>query len=324
MNTLVTGATGLVGYNIVQTLLNNGRKVRVMVRSLEKGKRLLPEACELVQGDVTDINSIRKALQDCAVVYHAAGFPEQWMKHPDVFMQINAGGTDHMVNAALESGVQKFIYTSTIDVFAANAGEQYDESTIDTKEKGTFYERSKQKADQIVVQALEKGLPAVFLHPSGVYGPGPTDSPGTNDFIRKLKNKEIPILLPGGYPIVFAEDIGKGHYLAEQKAAIGSRYILSEAYYDLQQLARIILEELRSDGNVPKVMPYAIGKAVSVVGELAAQLTNTPPLIPKGQLHFLQWKAVPMSTKAQQELDWTPTPTREGIRKTIDYLFRNQ
>lgn len=320
MKTVVTGGTGLVGYNIIQTLLKQNRQVRALVRSIDKGKRILPKECEVVQGDVTDIDSIRKAMQGCEVVYHAAGFPEQWMKDLSIFERVNAGGTQNMADVALELGVKKFIFTSTIDVFKGAKGETYDESIIDTEDKGTDYERSKQQADRIVVAAMERGLPAVFVHPSGVYGPGPTESPGTNDFIVKLKKKEIPVLLPGGYPVVFSEDAGLGHVLAEN-AHVGSRYILSENYYSLSELATFALEALGMPPKVPAVMPFAVGKVVSVLGEQLSNLTNKAPLIPKGQLHFLQWGAIPSSAKAQQALGWKPTPIREGIQKTVAFLF---
>lgn len=319
--TLVTGATGLVGYNVVAALLKRNRRVRALVRSIEKGKRLLPEECELIQGDITDKDSIDKAMKDCSVVYHSAGFPEQWMKDPDVFQQVNAEGTQNMVDAALKGKIKRFIYTSTIDIFAAETGQEYDESNIDSEPKGTYYERSKQVADQRVVAAMEKGLPAIFLHPSGVYGPGHTESPGTNDFILKLYRGEVPVLLPGGYPMVYAPDVGEGHVLAEEKAAVGSRYILSEAYYDLPQLTQIILEELGLNKKVPPVMPLPVVKMISSLGEWWAGMVNKPPLIPKGQLHFMQWKAVPDSTKAQQELNWSPTPLRKGLSNTISFLI---
>jgi dihydroflavonol-4-reductase len=166
--TFVTGATGLVGYSIVAALLKRGRKVKALVRSVEKGKRLLPAECQPAEGDVTDKESLIKAMANCSVVYHAAGFPEQWMKNSDIFRQVNAVGTQNMIHAALEHNVQRFVYTSTIDVFKAGTGEMYDESVIDAEPKGTFYERSKQLADEYVAAALAKGLPAVFIHPSGV------------------------------------------------------------------------------------------------------------------------------------------------------------
>ena len=322
--TLVTGATGLVGYNVVVTLLKRNRKVRALVRSMEKGKRLLPSECELIQGDITDKNSIDNAMKGCSTVYHSAGFPEQWMKDPGIFQKVNVEGTRNMVDVALKQNIKRFIYTSTIDVFAAEAGQEFDETNLDPLPKGTYYERSKQLADQLVAAAIQKGLPALFLHPSAVYGPGPSESPGTNDLILKLSQGKVPVLLPGGYPVVYASDVGEGHVLAEEKAAVGSRYILSEAYYDLPEMAKIILEELGMNKKVPPVMPLSIVKIISGLGEWWAGMASKPPLIPKGQLHFMQWKARPVSAKAQAELNWSPTPLRKGLSETISFLMAPQ
>ena len=319
--TLVTGATGLVGYNIVAALRQRRRKVRALVRSLEKGRQLLPPDCDLVKGDVTDQGSLDRAVAGCDVVYHAAGFPEQWMKRTAVFDEVNVGGTCNVVEAALRSGVRRFVYTSTIDVFAAGAGQTYDETTLSPYPKGTFYERSKQQADQVVAAAVGKGLPAVFLHPSGLYGPGPSESPGTNDFILKLHRGQVPMLMPGGLPLVFAPDVGQGHVLAESKGRVGGRYILSENYYALRDLARIVLEELGSRKRMPPVMPLGVATATARIGEWLASITGKPPLIPMGQLHFLRWQAFPQNDRARNELAWSPTPLREGLRQTISYFI---
>ena len=319
--TLVTGGTGLVGFNVIKALLSRGRKVRALVRSPEKGARLLPEGVDIVSGDVTDKASVLRAMQGCSVVYHIAGYPEQWKKSPSIFDQVNVGGTQNMIDAALALGVDRFIYTSTIDVFKAGKGETFDESIIDTTPKWTFYERSKQEADRHVVAALEKGLPALFIHPAAVYGPGPSDSPGINELICKLYKNQVPALLPGGFPVVYSVDVGEGHVAAEEKAAIGERFILSESYQSLDRLAGEILTTLGLNKSTPFVLPYPLAKVASVMTEAVADVINKPPLIPKGQLHFLQWQAIPSSKKAQAQLAWQPTPVSQGLKKTVEFLF---
>jgi dihydroflavonol-4-reductase len=310
----------MVGYHIVQALLQRGRPVRVMVRSLEKGKALLPAACEFVQGDITNAADARRAMQGCSFVYHAAGIHEQWLPDVSQFHQVNVVGTQHMLDAALEFGVARFIYTSTIDVFAGRAGQEFDESTLDPQPRGTYYERSKQEADRLVVAALQRGLPAIFLHPSAIYGPGPSSSLGTNDIIARLQHGQIPALPPGGMALVFAPDVGEGHVLAEELASVGSRYILSESYYTLRDLARMVMAESGIQKTPPPVIPLTVARGIAEIGEWASRFTHQPPLVPKGGLCFLLWQAYPCSEKAQRELGWVPTPLREGLRKTFAYL----
>lgn len=320
--TLVTGGTGLVGFNIISALLKRKRKVRALVRSLEKGQKILPNSVELVVGDITNKNTLVKAMNNCSVVYHAAGFPEQWMKDKTIFDKVNVEGTKNMLEVALARKLEKFIYTSTIDVFKGEKGKSFDETIVDERPKGTAYERSKQKAFQLALKAVYKGLPVINIHPAGLYGPGPTDSPGINNFIVDLKDGKVPMLLPGGLPLVYSKDVGEGHVVAEENGKVGESYILSEAYYELSVLAKQILHELELNKKPPPVMPLPIVKLVSNVGEWFANLNHKPPLIPNGQLHFLLWGAIPDSTKAQMELGWKPTSLDDGISQTIRFLFK--
>ncbi|MCG8672271.1 MAG: NAD-dependent epimerase/dehydratase family protein [Pseudomonadales bacterium] len=321
---LVTGATGLVGYNIMQALLRREHDVRLLVRSVEKAQRLLPSTCEFVQGDITNKASLYPAFEGCDMVYHAAGFPEQWMRDNSIFQTVNVNGTRKMVDVALDVGVERFIYTSTIDVFKAAPGETYDESVIDNEPKGTFYERSKQDADVIVANALEKGLPAIFLHPSAVYGPGTlvAGSPGVNDLILRLYKGQVPALLPGGFPVVYGPDVGEGHVLAAEKAAIGERFILSERYLPLTDLAEIVYHELNIQKRMPMVMPLPVANMVASVGEVISNVIDKPPLIPRGQLTFLQWQAIPSSQKAQQQLGWQPRAFNDCVKPTYSFVKR--
>src|SRR4051794_10505335 len=112
---LVTGGTGSVGFSIIEALLGQGQPVRALVRSVEKGRRLLPDGCELAPGDVTDRASVERAIEGCGVVYHAAGLPEQWLREADTFQRVNVGGTRNMIDVALAAKVSRFVYTSTID-----------------------------------------------------------------------------------------------------------------------------------------------------------------------------------------------------------------
>jgi dihydroflavonol-4-reductase len=313
--TLVTGATGTVGHAIVRALLAAGRNVRALVRDGERARSLVPERVELVAGDVTDAASVRRAVAGCDVVYHAAGLPEQWLPDPATFRRVNYEGTRHVLEAALAENVRSFLYTSTIDVFVMPPGEPFDESRLDPAPKPTAYERSKQEADRLVAAALERGLPARFLHPSGIYGPAPVAT-GVNDFVRRLAKGAIPMLLPGGMPVVFAADVAHGHLLAETAAPVGARFILSDAYLTLQEIARAVRQHVPA-ARVPAILPRWVAKAVSATGELWAKFSGMAPLIPSGQLHFLTVEARPSAAKAQRELGWSPTPFADGIRVTI-------
>ncbi|MCB1170252.1 MAG: NAD-dependent epimerase/dehydratase family protein [Leptospiraceae bacterium] len=328
MKTLLLGSTGMIGANILKQLLEAGQKPDLLVRNEDRARKVLTEmgldlsGCTLHIGDVTDPASLQEAMQGVELLYHAAGLPEQWFADPRIFDRVNHQGTRNVLEAAKAASVRRVVYTSTIDVFQADPGQKYDESVLDPELRGTYYERSKQKADEAAVQALKQGMDIVFTHPSGLYGPGPITSPGSNNFIADLINGKVPMLLPGGFPIVFSEDCARGHILAAEKASAGSRYILSDSYFSLKDLAAEV-KTLRPELKVPGIMPVWFARLFSAAGEAKARLTRRSPMLPAGQLYFLLWQAIPVADRAKSDLGWQVTRTRKGLEKTIAFLKKN-
>jgi dihydroflavonol-4-reductase len=318
MTVLITGATGQVGHAIARRLVDDGVDVRALVRSPERA-RVLPPGARPVFGDVTDPPSLRAALDGCATVYHAAGIPEQWRRDVDEFARVNVEGTRSVVEAALAARVERFVYTSTDDVLVQGPGQPFDESIVNQKPGQTPYQRSKQEADRIVTAALDRGLPAVFLHPAGVYGPAPFLVKGLNDLLRQLAKREVPMLLPGGMGVAYSEDVADGHVKAAAKAAVGSRYLLAESFQSLVEIARAVAAS-EPRAKIPPVMPVAFARVVSTVGEWIAGLTGRPPMIPRSVLQFLERGARPSGARARAELGWNPTPFPTGVARTLAHF----
>jgi nucleoside-diphosphate-sugar epimerase len=318
---LITGATGQVGNAIARRLAGDGVAVRALVRSPERA-RVLPAGVEPVFGDVTDAPSLRAALDGAATVYHAAGIPEQWRRDVGEFTRVNVDGTRNVVEAALAAGVERFVYTSTDDVLVQGPGEPYDESRISPNPGATPYQRSKLEADRIVTAALDRGLPAVFLHPAGLYGPAPFLVKGLNDLLMQLATRKTPALLPGGMAVAYSEDVADGHVRAAAQAAVGARYLLAESSQSLTDIARAVAAS-EPRAKVPRVMPLRVARAVSTVGEGVAQVTGRPPMIPRSVLQFLERGSRPSGALARTELGWNPTPFVTGVEQTLAY-FRQQ
>ena len=110
-----------------------------------------------------------------------------------------------------------------------------------------------------------------------------------------------------------------GHLLAEERAPVGARYILSESTVSPPELAEAECA-VAARGRVPRVMPTFVAHAVATAGELLSRVTGRPPLISRGQVHFIGLYARPSSRRIQSELGWKPTPLRDGLRRTIDWL----
>jgi len=319
---LITGATGTVGWPIARDLVARGDSVRALVRDVDRSRTLLPDGVEPVRGDVTDRDSVRRAVSGAEIVVHAAGLPEQWRRDAADFTRVNVAGTRNVAEEALTAGVRRFAHTSTIDVFRWIPGQPFDEDVLDPDPRPTAYERSKQEADRLVVALGERGLDAVFLHPAAVYGPVPALAVGLNDLIVRLATKKIPMLLPGGMPVVHCDDVATAHVRAVDEAPGGSRFIIADRYLSLSEIAASVAAAVPG-ARRPPVMPTAVARLVSSLGERVAARTGRAPLIPRGVLTFLESHPVPDATRARDELRLEITPWERGLPETLE-RFRAQ
>ena len=314
---LVTGATGNVGGALVHRLLADGVAVRALVRSPRRAVELLPPEVELVEGDVTVPASLAVAVDGAATVVHSAGMPEQWAKDTDVFDRVNHQGTRHLVDSAMAAGVGSFIHVSTIDVFAWSPGVPFGE-TLDPNPKHTFYERSKQAADAYVTEQIANGLPARFACPAAVFGPSPALTAGANTLLRDLVDGKIPVLLPGGMPMVFNDDVADG-IVRLAAAPVGTRAIFSDRYLSLTDIAEAV-RSVTGTSKVPKMLPRWAAHAVRSVGEAVAARTGKAPLVAAGELTFLESHAIADATFAREQLGWSPTPVEDAFATTVAWL----
>ena len=319
MRVLVTGATGKVGYAISSALLARGEQVRAVVRDPKRAASILPAGVEPRQGDATDAASLSAAVEGCELVFNAMGMPEQWVKDEGIFDRVNAHGSGALAAAAKRAGIRRFVHTSTHDVFHAESGESFDETTVADYPKGTAYERSKQHAEELVL-AERDGMEVVILNPSGVYGPTPAATPSfENGIFEPVVRKRLPALPPGGTGYAYVDGVAEGHLLAADKGTDGERYILADGYASFREIAEMV-KQVAGRGRVPPVMPVPVARALAGVGEGVARVIRRPPLLPSGQLTYFLWQAHPDSSKAQRELGWKPILLEEGIRSALSAM----
>jgi nucleoside-diphosphate-sugar epimerase len=316
---LVTGATGLVGNAVTRALLGRGTRVRALVRDRERAQKLLPDGVELREGDILSQESVSAALPGVSLLFHAAGMPEQWQRDESIFDRVNRIGTREVLFAAYRARVDRVVYTSTMDVFAAPRGGVLLETNVDPHPKHTAYERSKQAAEHEAAKIEKLGLDVVYVNPAAVYGPSPVV--GTlNQFFARLLAGKVPMLPPGGMSVAFVDGVAGAHASAADRGRKGERYLVADEHLSMSELARLALDAAGIDRPVPKVVPRWLMRALAEVSAPVARVLGVRPLIAPGELAFLTWNARVDATKAKEELGFLPTPAREGINKTIGSL----
>jgi dihydroflavonol-4-reductase len=316
---LVTGATGKIGNAVATRLADRGDDVVALVRNPAKAREVLPPGVELAHGDVTDPDSLRRALDGVDGVFNCMGLFEQWFADPGIFERVNAEGARNVIAAARDAGVKRAVHTSTFDVFHAETGGTVSENAVADYPKGTAYERSKQRAEDLVLAEAAEGIEVVIVNPSSVYGPGPWQGTGLDRAFRDAIRRRLPAVPPGGMTLAYVDDVAAGTLAAFEKGTPGDRYILADGFATMRELLSVAIAEA-SRGWVPPTLPTSAARGMAKTGEAISRLIRRPPLLGAGQLHFLLWQARADSSKAGAELGVQFTPWEEGVRRTVRWM----
>ncbi len=166
---LITGASGFIGCRVAELLhLRDGWQVRALVHNPANAARLARLPVEIIQGDVRSSSQMHDAVADCDAVVHCA-IGTSYGQDRTIF-DVTVGGTQSLVEAALAARVGRFVHLSTIAVYGNEVLGEVDEQTPLRPGKHT-YNLSKARAEQVVQQAVQRGLPAVLLRLANIYGP---------------------------------------------------------------------------------------------------------------------------------------------------------
>ena len=312
---LVTGATGCVGANVVAALLARGYRVRALRRassSLEALESLDPE---LIVGDVLDPASLASATKDCELVFHVAAISAYWRTAAERTYRVNVQGTRNVVRAALGSGVERLVYTSSIGALGLpQPGQLLDESaTFNLPPERFVYGHSKVLAEQVVREAMASGLDAVIVNPTGVIGARDVNFIG-GSLLREVKRGLSWVTFSGGLNWVDAEAVGIGHVLAAERGRSGSRYILGGENVSHRRAMEIAAEVV--GGRRPLVtLPRSLTSLAAVlVDGFNAVWPGTPVF--NGEQARLSAKCVYADCGlAHRELGFPVTGFREGAEK---------
>ena len=183
---LVTGASGFLGWHVVQVLRQRGIPVRALVRRPEAVKDL---DAELVRGDLRDASSVERAMAGCGLVFHVAADYRLWVRDPSEMFRSNVDGTRNVMDAARQAGVERVVYTSTVGCIGFVKGGLGDETTaVAFADMAGPYKQSKFQAEQVALEYARGGLPVVIVNPTtpvGEHDVKPTPTGRTIvDFLR--------------------------------------------------------------------------------------------------------------------------------------------
>ncbi|HEV8147726.1 MAG TPA: NAD-dependent epimerase/dehydratase family protein, partial [Bryobacteraceae bacterium] len=223
--TLVTGATGFVGWHVTRQLLDRGDAVRALARDPAKLREL--DGVEPVRGDLQDADSLKRSVEGCSVVYHVAADYRLWTRDPQDMFRSNVDGTRNLLDAARRAGVERVVYTSTVGCmgFVPN-GLGDEDSPVSRADMTGPYKQSKWDAERVAIEFAAAGFPVVIVNPTAPIGDHDFKPTPTGKIVVDFVRGAIPAFLDTGLNVVDVRDVAAGHLAACERGRSGERYIL--------------------------------------------------------------------------------------------------
>ncbi len=318
---LITGATGFVGSAVARAALGRGHALRLLVRPGADRRNLAGLEAELVEGDLTDAASLARAAQDCAYVFHVAADYRIWVPDLARMEAVNVNGTRALMRAALDAGVERVVYCSSVATLGLTAdGTPADETTPVSREAIVgAYKRSKFDAERVVRRMVaESALPAVIVHPAAPVGPRDLRPTPTGRMILDAATGRMPAYVDTGLNIVHVDDVAEGHLLALEKGRPGEGYILGGENLSMAEILALV-DAARHQSQRRVRLPVGLLWPAALAAEAAARLTGAEPRVTRDHLRMARKHMFFSSAKAAAELGYRSRPARQAIADAVAF-----
>jgi nucleoside-diphosphate-sugar epimerase len=326
--TLVTGAAGHLGANLVHRLLADGREVRVLLRtdSNNDGVEQLP--VEKIYGDLRDEPAVKKAVDGVETVFHAAAMVSTLQgdqAHKREIYGCNVIGTRTLLGAARQAGVARVVVTGS---FSAT-GYDPDNPSEPSEESRPFfpftdhmpYARTKVLVEHETLKACIEGLDAVIAVSTAILGPHDYKPSRMGRTLIDHAHGKLRAYIPGGFEFVAARDIVEGHLLAMERGRMGNKYIFATQFLTIDDIMQIF-EEVTGRRRPRLRLPAGAMKAIAGAADLV--LSGLFPSMPRrfttDAVRVLRLQRHANTQKARTELGFQPTSIRDAVREAYDHF----
>ena len=320
---LVTGATGHIGNVLVRLFLDQGEMVRAMIMPGEDPTPLRGLDVEIVEADVLDYQSLLKAFDHIEVVYHLAGIISILPGKQPLVQAVNVLGTRNVIQAAHSTGVRRLVYTSSIHALKrVPHGILIDETVpFDPEHAISSYDSSKASASLGVLGAVQHGLDAVIVCPTGVIGPYDFRRSEMGQLILDCVEQKPMLYVDGAYDFVDVRDVAEGLILAGKKGRCGESYILSGERIEVLDIIKIVQEILGKRLFSLKI-PMQLANLTANITPFYYRLTHGKPRFTSYSLATIASNSVISHAKAHLELGYLPRPLRESLGDTVKWFIK--
>ncbi len=322
MKALLTGATGFVGSHVARALAAQGADLRLLVRATSRTENIDGLPAERATGDLTDFDSLRRAMAGCELVFHVAADYRLWTREPQAMYRANVEGTQAILKAAQEAGVRRVVYTSSVATmgFTANGRPADEDSPVALGNMVGHYKRSKFMAEQVAREAAQAGQDVVVVNPTTPVGEQDIRPTPTGRIVVDFLRRKFPAYVDTGLNLVDVAEVARGHVAAAEKARPGERYILGGENLTLKQL----LDKLASITGLPSPsvrVPQAAAMAFAVLDTAwNGFLLGREPRASVDAVRMSHKKMFVSSARAERELGWKIVPVEGALRRAVEWF----
>lgn len=315
---LVTGATGFTGGKVAERLVERGERVVAFVRGTSNTAALERLGVECRTVDIRDARAVRAGFDGIGKVFHiAAAYRSEHADHGE-FRAVNVDATRHLLDAAVENGVTRFVHCSTVGV----QGEIEDPPAAEDYrfKPGDHYQQSKLDGELLALDYFRQGLPGAVVRPVGIYGPGDTRF---LKLFRPIGNGRFVMIGDGNvlYHMTYIDDLVDGFMLAgDRDEALGEVFtIAGPNYTTIRVLVDTIADVMERPRPRLRVPFWPVFAASVVCDKLCRAINVSPPLYPR-RVEFFELDRAFSTDKAKRLLGYEPKVSLvDGLRRTSDW-----
>lgn len=333
----VTGGTGLVGSHLLFQLVKAGKKVRGLKRNTSNTGRVknifsyysdnfeaLFQQIEWVEGDVLDTFSLEDSLEDIKQVYHCAATVSFSPGDREFMLKTNVEGTANLVNIALEKGIEKFCFVSSIAALGRVGDDQEIDETVNwkTSRYNSAYAISKYNSEREIWRGMEEGLKAVIVSPSVIIGPGNWNEGSGQLFQTADNNMKFYSMGVNGF--VDVRDVADSMIRLMESNIENDRFLVTAENLSYKDLFFMMTKELGKNPPGIKVTRL-ISEVAWRFEKLKQVLTGIKPLVTRETARTAISKYFYTNRKIVETIDMKFIPIADSIADTARiYLLEKE
>ena len=323
MRCLITGASGLVGANLVVAAAQHGYAVRAMHRKNSSLKALQNLQYESALGDVTDEASLEAAVRDVDMVFHVAAVATYWKADVKQMYHVNIEGTRNVLKAARAAKVKRVVFTSSVSALGQPAfGKTLDETAqFNLKPEQFHYAYTKVLAEEVVQEFVKDGLDVVTVNPTIIMGPRDVNMIG-GAMVLEAARQHLFYYPPGGTNMVDVADVCAGHLRAAEHGRTGERYVLGGENLWYKALLSAVNEAVGKPHPWLKT-PGGLLRTIAGPVDWARSHLNLKLPVDGQQLRLSAETFWFDSAKARTELGFTSRPFVETVHRAYEWYKAN-